>query len=71
MINDNNNEKYYYFAVRRCNVSHICINQYNWKGTKFPSDKEDWEKFEQNDKEIALNILFVPHNKKEICHAYI
>ena len=47
------------------------INQYNWKGTKSPSDKEDWKKFEQNNKEIALNILFVPHNKKEIRHAYI
>ena len=47
------------------------INQYNWKDIKFPSDKEDWKKFEQNNKEIALNILFVPHNKKEIPHAYI
>ena len=40
------------------------INQYNWKGIKFLSDKEDWKKFEQNSKEIALNILFIPHNKK-------
>ena len=47
------------------------INQYNWKGITFPSDKEDWNKFEQNNKEIALNILFVPHNKKEIRPAYI
>ena len=47
------------------------INQYNWKGIKFPLDKEDWKKFEQNNKEIALNILFVPHNKKEIEPAYI
>ena len=47
------------------------INQYNWKDIKFPSDKEDWKKFEQNNKEIALNILFVLHNKKEISHAYI
>ena len=46
------------------------INQYNWKDIKFPSDKEDWKKFEQNNKEIALNILFVPHNKKEIEPAY-
>ena len=38
--------------------------------TKFPSDKEDWKKFEQNNKEIALNVLFVPHNKKEIEPAY-
>ena len=42
------------------------INQYNWKDIKFPSDKEDWKKFEQNNKEVALNILFVPYNKKEI-----
>ena len=46
------------------------INQYNWKDIKFPSDKEDWKKFEQNNKEIALNILFVPHNKKEIGPIY-
>ena len=30
------------------------INQYNWKDIKFPSDKEDWKKFEQNNKGIAL-----------------
>ena len=29
------------------------LNQYNWKNIKFPSDKEDWKKFEQNNKEIA------------------
>ena len=33
-------------------------------------DKEDWKTFEQNNKEIALNVLFVPHNKKEIEPAY-
>ena len=47
------------------------INQYNWKGIKFPSDKEDWKKFEENSKEIALNILFVPHNKKNRNSIYI
>ena len=47
------------------------INKYNWKDIKFPSDKEDWKKFEQNNKKIALNILFVPHNKEEIRAAYI
>ena len=41
-----------------------CINQYNWKDINFSLDKEDWEKFEQNNKEITLNVLFVPHNKK-------
>ena len=47
------------------------ISQYNWKDIKFPSNKKDWKKFEQNNKTIALSILFVPHNKKEISHAYI
>ena len=46
------------------------INQYNWKDIKFPSDKEDWKKFEQDNKEVALNILFVPYGKKEIEPAY-
>ena len=41
------------------------INQYNWKDIKFPSDKEDWKKFGQNNKEIALNVLFVPIIKKK------
>ena len=47
------------------------INQYNWKDIKFPPDKEDWKSFQQNNKEIPLNILFAPHNKKEIWPAYI
>ena len=47
------------------------INQGNWKDIKFPSDKEDWKTFQQNNKEIALNILFMPHNKEEIWPAYI
>ena len=45
-------------------------NQYNWKDIKFPSDKEDCQKFEQNNIEITLNIVFVPDNKKEIEPAY-
>ena len=46
------------------------INQYYWKDIKFPSDREDCKKFEQNNKEITLNILFVPYNKKEIEPTY-
>ena len=47
-----------------------CISQYNWKDINFPSRKEDWKKFEQNNKEIASNIIFAPHNKKEINIVY-
>ena len=46
------------------------INQYNWKDIDFPSHQKDWKKFEQNNETIALNILFVPHNTKQIRHAY-
>ena len=31
---------------------------------------KDWKKFESKNKSIALNILYVPHNTKKICHAY-
>ena len=29
------------------------INQYNWKDIKFPSEKEGWKMFQQDNKEIA------------------
>ena len=41
------------------------INQYNWKDINFTSGKEDWKNFEQNNKEIALNVLFVNIIKKK------
>ena len=36
----------------------------------FPSYSKDWKKFESNNKSIALNILYVPHNTEKIRHAY-
>ena len=42
------------------------IDQYNWKEVSFPSYKKDWKKFAP----IALNILYIPYNTKEIRHAY-
>ena len=41
------------------------IKKYNWNGTNFPSHKNGWKKFETNNKTIALNILYVPHNIKK------
>ena len=60
------------------------INEYNWEGIGFPSHQDsqgnsekpknimliDCKKFEQKNKTIALDILYVPHNKKERCVAY-
>ena len=31
---------------------------------------KNWKKFERNNKKIALNILFIPHNTKAINLAY-
>ena len=36
----------------------------------FSSHKKDWNEFEKNNETIVLNILYVPHNTKEIRHAY-
>ena len=41
------------------------IEQYNWSDIDFPSTSKDWKKFKLNN-EIALNILYVPHNTKKI-----
>ena len=46
------------------------ISQYNWKDIDFPSYQKDWKKFEQNNKTIALSILFVPYNTETIRLAY-
>ena len=42
------------------------IEQCDWKGIDFPAGIKEWKKFEQNNKEIALNILYVPPNTKTI-----
>ena len=36
------------------------ITKYNWQGIEFPAGPKDWEKLEQNNETIALNILYVP-----------
>ena len=41
------------------------IEEYNWKDIDFPSTSKEWKKFELNN-EVALNILYVPHNTKKI-----
>ena len=45
------------------------INQYNWKDIDFPSTSKDWRKFELSN-EVALNVLYVPHNTRKIQVAY-
>ena len=45
------------------------IDQYNWKDIDFPATSKDWRKLELNH-EIALNILYIPHNTRKIQVAY-
>ena len=45
------------------------IDQYNWKDIDFPATSKDWRKLELKN-EIALNILYVPHNTRKIQVAY-
>ena len=40
------------------------IDKYSWK--EFLAGLKDQKKFEQNNKEIALNLLSVPHNTERI-----
>ena len=46
------------------------IENYNWKDIDFPSRRKDWNKFELNNNNIALNILYVPFNTRKIEIAY-
>ena len=46
------------------------IDNYNWKGIDFPAGVKGWEKFEKNNKEVALNIMYTLPNTKERKLAY-
>ena len=46
------------------------IDNYDWNDINFPAAKKDWNKFEVNNKNVALNILYVPSNTKKIKIAY-
>ena len=42
------------------------IAKYNWNDIDFPAGHKGYWAFEKNNKDIALNILFLQHNTKEI-----
>ena len=46
------------------------IDQYNWNEINFSSNQKIWKKFESNNKSIALNISYIPHNTKDIKYTY-
>ena len=46
------------------------IENYNWNDINFHATKKDWNRFEVNNKNVALNILYVPLNTKKTEIAY-
>ena len=61
-LNFNNVDKHH----QRISKIKPFINNYNWNNINFPTAKKDWNKFELNNKNVALNILYVPFNTKKI-----
>ena len=46
------------------------IDNYNCNNIKFPSTGKDWNRFEVNNKNVALNILYISYNRKKVEIAY-
>ena len=49
----------------------LFIKNFNWLDINIPAGHKDYTAFEKNNKDIALNILFIPHDTQEIDQAYI
>ena len=60
-LNFNNINKHH----QRISKIKLFIDNYNWNDINFPAAKKDWNKFEVNNKNIALNIVYIPYNTKK------
>ena len=79
---NNDNKCFQYAATLALNINSIdkhpqrvskmkpFIDNYNWNDINFPATKKDWNKFEVNNKNVALNILYVPFSTKKVEIAY-
>ena len=79
---NNDNKCFQYAATLALNINSIdkhhqritkiksFIDNYNWNDINFPAIKKDWNEFELNNKNVALNILYVPFNTKKVEIAY-
>ena len=65
-LNFNNIDKHH----QRISKTKPFIDNYNWNDINFPAAKKDWNKFEVNNRNVALNILYVPFNTTKIEIAY-
>ena len=39
------------------------ISKYNWEGINYPSENNDWKKFDKNNLAIALTVLYAKNEK--------
>ena len=79
---NNDNKCFQYAATLAININSIdkhhqritkikpFINNYKRNDINFSATKKDWNKFEVNNKNVALNILYVPFNTKKVEIAY-
>ena len=44
-------------AERITKIKHF-INKYNWEAINYPSEIDDWNRFEKNNVKIALNVFY-------------
>ena len=47
------------------------MDNYNWNDLESPAGHKDYSAFKKNNPKIALNILYVPYQTKEIVPSYI
>ena len=50
-------------------LEHILL--LNWHDIDFPTSYEDYIIFEKLNEDIALNVLYVPYERKAVCGEYI
>ena len=48
-----------------------CTNPFNWHEIEYPASYDDYITFERLNPMVALNILYVPLNKVNVCPEYI
>ena len=64
------NKKYYQsfqYTITAAYTIKLFTNKYEWEGINFPSEKDDWKKFEKNNVRIALYVLYPKKEKYISC----
>ena len=58
-----NHEEITKHPERIIKIKHF-IDKYNWERINYPSEKDDWNKFDKNYLTIALNVFYAKKEKK-------